>query len=57
MNPIKLSSWYSYLSELYTEKNSELNLTALEMNTDGPLDYAFNCKEIRKGIAKLKNNK
>ena len=22
-----------------------------------PLDYAFNCKEIRQGISKLKNNK
>ena len=45
------------MSELYSEKSSDLDLTDIEMTTDCPLDYPFNCKEIRKGTVKLKNNK
>lgn len=56
-NPITLSSWYNYLSELYSEKNSDLDLSKLDVNTMCPLDYPFNCKEIRTGIVKMKNNK
>ena len=53
-NPIPVSSWYNYLSELYSEKKSDLDLTDIEVTTDCPLDYPFNFKEIRKGIVKLK---
>ena len=56
-NPISMSTWYDYLTELYSEKNPELNLNDLEMNTEGPLDFPFTCKEVRSGITKLKNNK
>ena len=55
--PVKLSEWFSYLSELYSEKNSDLNLENFETINSGPLDYAFNCKEVKQGISKLKNNK
>ena len=56
-NPIPLSTWYDYLSELYSENNSDLDLTDLETNTECPLDFPFTCKEVRSGILKLKNNK
>ena len=56
-NPINISTWYNYLSNLYEEKNPDLDLTDLELNTAGPLNYPFTCKEVRSGIEKLKNNK
>ena len=56
-NPSNMSTWYNYLSNLYEEKSPDLDLTDLELNTAGPLDYPFTCKEVRSGIAKLKNNK
>lgn len=56
-NPITMSTWYDYLSELYSENNSDLDLADLEMNTECPLDFPFTCKEVRSGITKLKNNK
>ena len=56
-NPIKLSEWFNYLSDLYSEDNPNLNLETLEQITKGPLDYAFNCKEVKQGISRLKNNK
>ena len=34
-----------------------MNLHNIEENFRTPLDYAFNCKEIRQGIFKLKNHK
>ena len=45
-----MSSWYNYLTELYSEKSSDLDLTDLEMTTDCPLDYPFDCKEINEFI-------
>ena len=34
-----------------------MNLHNIEEHFRTPLDYAFNCKEIREGIFKIKNNK
>ena len=46
-----------YLSELYSEKNEDMSFDNYDEHFSNPLDYAFNCKEIRQGISKLKNNK
>ena len=51
-----MSIWYNCLPELYDEKNPDLDLTDLELNTAGPFDYPFTCKEVHSGITKLKNN-
>ena len=56
-NPISMAPWYSYLSNLYSENNDDLDLTKLEIVTTGPLDFPFTCKEVRKCISKLKYNK
>ena len=55
-NPIKLSEWYNYLSDLYAIENPGINLGTLEQVTKSPLDYAFNCKEVKEGIRKLKKH-
>ena len=52
-----MTSWYSYLSNLYSENNEDLDLTNLESVTAGPLDFPLTCKEFRKGILKFKTNK
>ena len=31
-SPIKMSKWYDYLSELYSEKNEDMNLHNIEEN-------------------------
>ena len=54
--PILMASWFANLSNLYSENNDDLDLINLESVTAGPLDFPFTCKEVRKGISKLKNN-
>ena len=45
-NPISMASWYSYLSNLYSENNDDLDLTNLKSITTGSLDFPFTCKEV-----------
>ena len=52
-----MSQWHDHLSDLYSENNEDINLDYYDENSSNPLDYAFNCKEIRQAIQKLKNNK
>ena len=52
-----MSQWHDYLSELYSEKNEDMNLDNYDENFSNPFDYAFTCNKIRQAITKLKNNK
>jgi hypothetical protein len=58
-NPISLSSWTTYLKELYDDKTEQLDLSQLEESTLNikDLDNAFTCKEVKDSIKKLKKNK
>ena len=58
-NPISLSSWTTYLKELYDDKTEQLDLSQLEESNLNikDLDYAFTCKEVRDSIKRLKKNK
>ena len=55
-NPISLSSWTTYLKELYDDKTEQLDLSQLEENNLNikDLDYAFTCKEVRDCIKSLR---
>lgn len=57
--PIPLSEMSEYLKKLYKENNEDLDISRLETNNINniDLDFAFNCKEVREGIKKLKKNK
>ena len=52
-----MSTWYDYLSKLYSENNFDFNLADLETNNECPLDFPFTCREECSGITKPKNNK
>ena len=59
-NPISISDWHKYMSDLYESNHSDIpyfDLTSHDLSEVGPLDFPFNCAEVRKGILKLKNNK
>lgn len=57
-NPIDIPTWEDYLSKLYAANTGlEPDIDDLENSTSKPLDFAFTCKEVRKHINKLKNNK
>ena len=59
-NPISISDWHTYMSDLYESNHSDIpyfDLTSHDLSEVGPLDFPFNCAEVRKGILKLKNNK
>ena len=58
-NPISLSSWTTYLKELYDDKTEQLDLSQLEESNLNikDLDNAFTCKEVKDSIQKLKKNK
>jgi hypothetical protein len=48
------------MSDLYEFNHSVIpyfDLTSHDLSEVGPLDFPFNCAEIRKGILKMKNNK
>jgi hypothetical protein len=56
-----------FLSSLFIKSNCHqtsrvssipyFDLTSHDLSEVGPLDFPFNCAEVRKGILKLKNNK
>ena len=43
-----MTSWYSYLSNVYTENNDDLDHTDLESVTAGPLDFPLHVKKFEK---------
>ena len=48
------------MSDLQESNHSDIpyfDLTSHDLSEVGPLDFPFNCAEVRKGILKLKNNK
>lgn len=60
-NPISAKEWTEHYKSLFTDLNcSNFNLNNdLEGTKDNfsPLDYAFNCSEVKRGIKDLKSGK
>ena len=58
-NPISLSSWTTYLKELYDDNTEQLDLSQLEESNLNikDLDNALTCKEVKDSIKMLKKNK
>ena len=56
----KESEWVEYYKSLLDNNSSDLTRaepTLGTAQTPSPLDFPFNCSEIKKGIKRLKNSK
>ena len=59
-NSISESEWVEYYKSLLDNNSSDLTRaepTLGTAQTPSPLDFPFNCSEIKKGIKRLKNSK